>query len=84
MDPMMMDPMAMPMGDESLDTMAMESMLGPDTGMGGGMDLVDIQVPSFAVEAVMQLISMLEQEMAGGMGADPMGGGMGGGMPPMM
>jgi hypothetical protein len=89
----MMDPMMMPPDDEGLDMMAMDSMMG---GAGGDMEMVDVQVPAFAVAAVMELVSMLEEEMAGGgmgdMGAPapmdagmpPMDAGMGGGMPPMM
>lgn len=95
---MPVDPMTgemLPYEDEGLDMMAMESMLGPGDpmgGMGGDMEMVDIQVPAYAVAAVMELVAMLEEEMNGGgmdmggmppmdAGMDPM---MGGGMPPMM
>ena len=94
---MPVDPMtgaSLPYEDESLDMMAMEQMMGPDAG-ADDMTPVDIQVPAFALPAVMELIAMLEQEMMGGselmsagpdpMMGPPMGGDMmGGGMPPMM
>ncbi len=89
---MPVDPMTgapLPYEDESLDMMAMEQMMGPEAG-GGDMAPVDIQVPAFALPAVMELIAMLEQEMMGGSelmsaGPEPVGGPpMGGGMPPMM
>ena len=83
----MMDPTMMsPMDEEALDTEAMSSMLGP--GGGDDMEMVDVQVPAFAVPAVMELVAMLEEEMMNGgdemTGVPPMDAGMGGGMPPMM
>lgn len=85
--------MMSPMDEEALDQEAMGSMLAG--GMGGDMEMVDVQVPAFAVPAVMELVAMLQEEMSNGgddmmgipPGPDPMGGGMmppppGGGMMP--
>ena len=79
---------------DELEMMALQDMMGPapmDAGMdpmmdmGGGdpMGVTQVPVPNFAVPAVMELISLLEQTVAneGGammdpmMGADPMMGG---------
>lgn len=60
------------------DELGMEAM-GMMAGGGGGMDetgVTNVPVPNFALPAVLELISMLEEEMNGG-------GGMGGEMPPM-
>lgn len=66
------------MDEEMMDMMAMEEMMGGapmDPGMGGGMPpmedegdsgVTNIPVPNFAVAAVLELIAMLEEEMAGG------------------
>lgn len=77
---MPIDPMTgqqLPYDDEGLDMMAMESMLGPEDPMGSGMEMVQIEVPAYAVQAVMELVSMMDAEMGGmpmddGMGMDPM------------
>lgn len=59
------------MEDDAIGMEAMGSMAGamPDPMMGGEMDemgTTNIPVPNFAVPAVMELIAMLEEEMAGG------------------
>lgn len=93
---MPVDPMtgqSMPYGDE-LDMMAMEQAMGGgmDPAMDPAMDpmmgeMVPVTVPSWAVPAVQELISILESEIASGaitpdMLMDPgMGAEMGGGMP---
>jgi hypothetical protein len=77
--------------DEELDMQAMGMMAGPDSASADESGTTTVDVPNFALAAVMELIAMLEEEMAGGgMGPmDDMGGGMppmdgmGGGMPPM-
>jgi hypothetical protein len=89
----------LPYGDEGLDAMAMQEMMGGDPAMGaGGEDqLVPVMVPAWTAPAVEELVDLLmasdEAEMMGGdMGMDPSMGmapdmgmdpGMGG-MPPMM
>jgi hypothetical protein len=91
---MPIDPMTgqqMPYGDEGLDAMAMEGMMG-DPSMGGGGDeneIVPVMVPMWCVPAVEELVDLLmasdEAEGMGGM--DPMMGGMDpsmGGMDPAM
>lgn len=94
---MPMDPMTgemLPYDD--LDAMAMEQALGGGPAMDPAMDpgmgeMVPVTVPSWAVPAVQELVSILEAEIAsgaispdmlmeGGMAADPMMGGM---EPPM-
>jgi hypothetical protein len=85
---------------DELEMMALQGMMGPemggappmdpmmDAGMGAQdpMGMTEIPVPNFAVPAVIELISLLEQTLqseAGGMGMDPgmgMDAGMGGGM----
>lgn len=73
---------------DELEMMALQGMMGPDMGMdagmpadpmmdtGGGdpMAVTQIPVPNFAVPAVMELISLLEQTVANESGAmmDPM------------
>jgi hypothetical protein len=102
---MPMNPMTgemMPYDD--VDAMAMEQALGGSPSMDPGMDpgmgeMVPVSVPSWAVPAVQELISILESEIASGaispdMLMDPgmgaggpmMGAPMDGGMPmdPMM
>jgi hypothetical protein len=93
-NPMMMGP---EMGSEELDLMAMQEAMGggaPAGGMSGG-EMTSVEVPTWAVEAVMELVSVLESEIASGnvtpemlmgIGGDsagaagmPMGGAMGGG-----
>lgn len=64
------------MEDDAIGMEAMGSMAGAmpdpmagDMSMGGEMDemgTTNIPVPNFAVPAVMELIAMLEEEMAGG------------------
>jgi hypothetical protein len=97
---MPVDPMtgeALPYGDD-LDMMAMEQALGGGAPMDPGMDpamgeMVPVTVPSWAVPAVQELISILEQEIASGsvtpdmlmaVGGPEMGGAPMGGMDPMM
>jgi len=63
------------MEEEELQQAAMMDMMGGaggappmDPGMGGGQDpmgVTEIPVPNFAVPAVLELISMLEDEMNG-------------------
>lgn len=68
--------------DEELGMEAMDMMAGG----GGGMDemgVTNVPVPNFALPAVMELISMLEEEMQGGGMTDMMDNDMGGEMPPM-
>jgi hypothetical protein len=63
------------------EELGMEAM-GMMSGGGGGMDemgVTNVPVPNFALPAVMELISMLEEEMSGGGMATEMGGEM----PPM-
>lgn len=80
---MPVDPMTgapLPYDDEMLEQEAMMGMMGDP--MMGGMDdpmggTVSVQVPEWAVPAVMEFVAMLEEE-AGGLGggmADPMAGG---------
>lgn len=91
---MPVDPMtgqSMPYGDD-LDMMAMEQAMGG--GMNPAMDptmdpmmgeMVPVTVPSWAVPAVQELVSILEAEIASGAITPDMlmdaGPGMGGGMP---
>jgi hypothetical protein len=86
---MPVDPMTgapLPYDDEMLEQEAMLGMLD-DPMMGGATPgMVSIEVPEWAVPAVMEFVAVLEQESAGA-GMDPMMGGMdpmGGGMDPMM
>jgi hypothetical protein len=98
---MPVDPMtgeALPYGDD-LDMMAMEQALGGGAPMdpmmdpGAMGDMVPLQVPSWAVPAVEELVSILEAEIASGSitpemlmdvgGGAPMDPGMGS-MDPMM
>lgn len=84
---MPVDPMTgapLPYDDEMLEQEAMMGMMGDP--MMGGMDdpmggTVSVQVPEWAVPAVMEFVAMLEEE-AGGMGG-PMAGGDPMGAPPM-
>lgn len=92
---MPVDPMTgqmLPYGDEDLDAMAMQEMMGgaggPAMGAGGEDELVPVMVPAWTVAAVEELVDLLmaSDQAEGmddgmGMGMDP---GMGGGMPPMM
>lgn len=83
---MPIDPMTgqqLPYGDENLDAMAMQEMMGsPGMGAGGEDEIVSVMVPAWCVPAVEELVELLmasdESDMSGGM--DP---GMGGGMNPM-
>jgi hypothetical protein len=102
---MSMDPMMMGagMGGDELDLMAMQEAMGggapaPDAAGGAmpGGDLVSVQVPSWAVPAVEELVGILESEISsgnitpdmlmdvggemGGMPGAEMGGMPGGGM----
>ena len=61
--------------DEELGMEAMGMMTGGPDEMG----VTNVPVPNFALPAVLELISMLEEEMSG----SSMGGEMGGEMPPM-
>lgn len=82
---MSIDPNMMPMDDmggSDLDLAAMQEAMGG--GMGGGMggdmgsEMTTIEVPTWAVPAVEELISILEAEVQSG-NVDPqmlMGGGM--------
>jgi hypothetical protein len=73
---MPIDPMTgqqMPYGDEDIDALAMQEMMGggmsaPDMSGGGmaGGDMVSVQVPSWAVQAVEELVGILESEIASG------------------
>jgi len=74
---------------EDLDAMAMEQALaggaGMDPMMGGAEEMVSVQVPSWAVPAVQELVGILEAEIASGnvtpeMLMDVSGAGMGGEM----
>ena len=53
---MSVDPMMMPMGDQDLDAMAMQEMMGgaggPAMGAGGEDELVPVMVPAWTVAAV--------------------------------
>jgi hypothetical protein len=54
----------------------------PGGEMGDPSGVTEVSVPNFALPAVLELLEVLESEMAGaGMGQ---GGQMSGGMPPMM
>lgn len=69
--------------DEELDMEAMSMMAGPEAAGGDEMGTTTVDVPNFALAAVLELIAMLEEEMSGG-GMPPMDdAGMGGDMPPM-
>jgi hypothetical protein len=80
---MPIDPMTgqqLPYGDENLDAMAMQEMMGnPAMDAGGEDEIVPVMVPAWCVPAVEELVELLmasdESDMAGGM--DPMAGGMG-------
>lgn len=98
---MPVDPMtgeALPYGDD-LDMMAMEQALGgapadPMMDPAAMGDVVPVQVPSWAVPAVEELIAILEAEIASGSitpemlmdvgGGAPMDAGMAPPMDPMM
>jgi hypothetical protein len=96
---MPIDPMTgqqLPYGDENLDAMAMQEMMGdPAMAAGGEDELVPVMVPAWTAPAVEELVELLlasdESDMSGGMdpmmgGMDPMMGGMdpmAGGMDPM-
>lgn len=82
---MSMDPMMMSagMGGSELDLMAMQEAMngGASAGMGG--ETTTVEVPVWAVEAVQELVSILETEVANGNVTPDMLMGMGdeGGMP---
>ena len=89
-----MSAMMMP---EDLDAMAMEEALAgaapTDPMMGDMGEMVSVQVPSWAVPAVEELVGILEAEVASGnvtpemlmdVGAGGMGGEMAAPMEPMM
>lgn len=70
------------MDEELLQQMAMDDMMGgmppmdPAMGMdpmmgGGGSGMTTVEVPDFAVPAVMELVAILEEQIAGG-AAGPM------------
>jgi hypothetical protein len=62
------------MDEELLQQMAMGDMMGGmppmDPGMdpmaGGGSGMTTVEVPDFAVPAVMELIAILEEQISGG------------------
>ena len=83
------------MGGDDLDLMAMEQAMSGGAMPGGmpGGEMTTVEVPAWAVEAVQELVSILESEIASGnitpemltggagdMAAPDMGMPMGGGM----
>jgi len=81
---MPIDPMTgqqLPYGDEDLDMMAMQGMMGdPAMAAGGEDELVPVMVPAWTAPAVEELVELLLASDE----AEGMGSGMAGGMDPAM
>jgi len=62
--------------EEELDMEAMNMMAGPAMGGIDEMGTTTVEVPNYALAAVTELISMLEEQMGGGAAPEMPAGGM--------